>query len=340
MLSAHDLTHPEDASPNAGPFVGPLITPNILHRLHAPYFSGPFMNNQQRYLSHIDVALQYIFEERICTRNTLEAYLWNLQLRELVASCDKLAEPLTRGYVKHGDAKGDHIMVDENDNLTGVIDWEWAYVTTEAEAFAGPAWLHKRDDSQIPHCDLTPSEVILAASYEELGRQDLANHVRSGKIYERLRTITHGSFSPYDQSDLLHAFGPSIPSDFNPPFRLGPSWRLYLIDRHSADKHLQSLLAKCGWDEGKEARAVEQIGPRAEVPDLPYSHLSAEQWDALTQQIRAELLAKVQEENRRNQEENRRKQAEAFDRLAPAARAQMELHHRRLAQLGLPILPT
>lgn len=39
-------------------------------------------------------------------------------------------------YLKHVDDKGDHILVDENSNVTGIIDWQMARIVPRREAFA------------------------------------------------------------------------------------------------------------------------------------------------------------------------------------------------------------
>ncbi|KAJ6781368.1 hypothetical protein PWT90_10439 [Aphanocladium album] len=44
-------------------------------------------------------------------------------------------------YLKHGDDKGEYIWVDENFNITGVIDWELAHTAAPADAFNSPIGL-------------------------------------------------------------------------------------------------------------------------------------------------------------------------------------------------------
>lgn len=41
-------------------------------------------------------------------------------------------------YVKHVDDKGDHLMVDDELNIIGIIDWQMARVVPASEAF-GPS---------------------------------------------------------------------------------------------------------------------------------------------------------------------------------------------------------
>lgn len=44
-------------------------------------------------------------------------------------------------YLKHADDKGDHILVDEDFNITGIIDREWTYTAPPAHAFNSPIGL-------------------------------------------------------------------------------------------------------------------------------------------------------------------------------------------------------
>jgi hypothetical protein len=41
-------------------------------------------------------------------------------------------------YLKHGDEKGDQILVDNEFNITGIIDWEWAQTDSKSAAFNSP----------------------------------------------------------------------------------------------------------------------------------------------------------------------------------------------------------
>jgi hypothetical protein len=57
---------------------------------------------------------------------------------------DYVIESVTRNeqwpfFLKHMDDEGDHILVDDEfRTIVGIIDWEWAQITTQSEAFAAP----------------------------------------------------------------------------------------------------------------------------------------------------------------------------------------------------------
>ncbi|KAK6008370.1 hypothetical protein QM012_000273 [Aureobasidium pullulans] len=44
-------------------------------------------------------------------------------------------------YLKHADDKGDHILIDEEYNITGIIDWEFASTETKNLAFSSPCMM-------------------------------------------------------------------------------------------------------------------------------------------------------------------------------------------------------
>jgi hypothetical protein len=47
-----------------------------------------------------------------------------------------LSDSEDKFFLKHVDDKGDHLMVDEDLNITGIIDWQMARIVPRREAFA------------------------------------------------------------------------------------------------------------------------------------------------------------------------------------------------------------
>ena len=89
-----------------------------------PYFPGPFRSEQERILAELDSILHAIEAGARFTEDPISAYLAHLEMRDLVRNCDEMADE-SAFYVKHADDKCDHIMVDEDGHITGIIDWEW-----------------------------------------------------------------------------------------------------------------------------------------------------------------------------------------------------------------------
>lgn len=105
--------------------VGPM-TEYLSPLADPPYFLGPFRNPKERYLAYIETGMKAIIEGRWCVSSKARNfYLAMLEARRLVAECTELEEDSGPFYLKHGEPKGDHLMVDNNGKITAVIDWEW-----------------------------------------------------------------------------------------------------------------------------------------------------------------------------------------------------------------------
>ncbi|WVF70966.1 hypothetical protein IAT40_005762 [Kwoniella sp. CBS 6097] len=62
--------------------------------------------------------------DKIEGKRTVDEYLWHLELKELVWNSKELGEIPDQVYIKHSDEKRDHLMVDEKNTVTGILDWE------------------------------------------------------------------------------------------------------------------------------------------------------------------------------------------------------------------------
>jgi hypothetical protein len=65
------------------------------------------------------------------------------------------------------------------------------FTTTKEEAFASPKWAYSDDAGWLTgDKGLSREEQLLCEAYEALGRTDLADCVRGGRIFHRLEAIT------------------------------------------------------------------------------------------------------------------------------------------------------
>ncbi|WWC68365.1 uncharacterized protein I206_102290 [Kwoniella pini CBS 10737] len=159
--------------------VGPLINRNCLMKPNSPHFMGPFSTNKERYLALIDTALHLISLNVLKGKQPVDNYLWHLEMRELVNASRVLNDKPKELFIKHDDAKGDHMLMNEDGEITGIIDWEWAYVTTKAEAFT-PHWIFNFVYGG-PNT-LTSNEHKLMMAYNRYDRPDLAECVKNGRL--------------------------------------------------------------------------------------------------------------------------------------------------------------
>jgi hypothetical protein len=98
-------------------------------------------------------------------------------------------------FLKHFDDKGDHLLVDEDFNLTGVIDWEFTSAEPKAHAFSSPCMLWPVRDFYDGKNDLSPEETEFANIFERRGRQDMAHLVRDGRKMQRYQFYNGGGVS-------------------------------------------------------------------------------------------------------------------------------------------------
>lgn len=79
-----------------------------------------------------------IADGQLFTAFPVNAYLIFSFLKDQIPLLLETDNPTETFYLKHVDDKGDRLMVDDDLNITGVIDWQMARTVPEIEAF-GPS---------------------------------------------------------------------------------------------------------------------------------------------------------------------------------------------------------
>ncbi|KAJ0161066.1 hypothetical protein CTA2_6835 [Colletotrichum tanaceti] len=96
---------------------------------------GPFDTSEEYYAAWAEQHLALIADGQLYPQFPVEAYLVYRFLKENAARLSE-PEPERIFFLKHVDDKGDHLLVDDDLNITGVIDWQMARVVPRREAFA------------------------------------------------------------------------------------------------------------------------------------------------------------------------------------------------------------
>ncbi|KAH0365810.1 hypothetical protein KCU65_g5816, partial [Aureobasidium melanogenum] len=136
---------------------------------------GPFSDLQSYYKASIQLLLDLIHRGEIHVDRPVDAYLLYKYLYEIVPELyPDVAETGTKTYLKHADDKGSHILVDEEMNITGIIDWEWAFTTTERLAFNSPMLLLPTWDFFQGLSQIGEEEELFAKCLEAKGAFDMA----------------------------------------------------------------------------------------------------------------------------------------------------------------------
>lgn len=103
--------------------VGPVIS-RFIQTGASPFYLGPFSTAKQRYVSFFDTAMNQILDgTRTRLRHALVDYLTALEIKTLIIGCEEFEGD--EFYIKHGEDKGDHFLVNEQEDITAVIDWDW-----------------------------------------------------------------------------------------------------------------------------------------------------------------------------------------------------------------------
>ncbi|KAI0863577.1 hypothetical protein F4860DRAFT_68268 [Xylaria cubensis] len=103
---------------------------------------GPYENANEYYSSWAKAYIELIIDGQLFSSYPVDAYLMLKHMEEQVQAGHWLRkwQDLHSGpfFLKHMDDKGDHILIDDNFQITGIIDWTFARTVPAYEAF-GPS---------------------------------------------------------------------------------------------------------------------------------------------------------------------------------------------------------
>lgn len=103
------------------------------------HLMGPFSSPREYLPASIQLTLDLIMREECYSHRVIDAFLIHrflLDSASMILSCHGPDDK--RFYLKHADDKGDHIHVDEDYNITGIVDWEWVHTDSKSVAFNSP----------------------------------------------------------------------------------------------------------------------------------------------------------------------------------------------------------
>jgi aminoglycoside phosphotransferase (APT) family kinase protein len=217
---------------------------------------GPFKTLEESYSSIIRQQQEMFANQEVgnLRLDNYLAFLWRLEaLPELVANSASRSGPF---YLKHYDDKGDHLLVDEDYNITGVIDWEFASAEAKELAFSSPCMVWPVGDFYDGSNALNEDEEKFAAIFERRGRADMAAIVRGGRRWQRYLFFLGGGI-PRDMTEFEPLFQGLRKSVLNereqPVVSSYQEWKKWALAEFSkGDLRLQALMR----DERAEGRKM------------------------------------------------------------------------------------
>lgn len=134
------------------------------------------------------------------------SFLWRLEHLDQPVESTSDNGPF---YVKHYDNKGDHILIDEDDDgnltITGIVGWECASFEAKPLAFSSPFMLWPVEDFYNGKNNLAPYELRFAELFAERGHDDLAGLARGGRKWQRFLFFLGGGI-PSDKDEFEALF--------------------------------------------------------------------------------------------------------------------------------------
>lgn len=151
-------------------------------------------------------------------------------------------------FLKHFDDKGDHILVDNDFQITGIIDWEFASTEPKVFAFSTPCMLWPVGDFYDGKNELSAEEIEFAQIFEARGREDMARIVRESRKMQRFTFFNGGGVSrDLEEFQALFTGLRTAWARKDDQLSSYDDWKREASERLRGDDRLQILLQKsCG----------------------------------------------------------------------------------------------
>ncbi|KAJ5714556.1 uncharacterized protein N7483_011737 [Penicillium malachiteum] len=227
------------------PVVGALASERFL--VLSP--DGPYDTANEYYTAFMEQNMVLIADGQLFTSFPVNAYLIFLYLKSQIDTLTETQTPAEepetteKFYIKHVDDKGDHIMVDDELNIVGIIDWQMARVVPANEAFGPSLVTAEMSDIYDGISSLTVQDQALARLLREKGAGHLADIMSKD---ERLRRFFFGLDVDFPWEDTLllirgiwTAFGVGRDIEWK-------TWKIEMLEQHVEDERLKEMIEKFG----------------------------------------------------------------------------------------------
>lgn len=195
-----------------------------------PY--GPVDTSAAYYTAWAEQYLALIAAGQLYPQFPIEAYLVYRFLQDNAA---QLSDPDENFFLKHVDDKGDHLLVDEDLNITGIIDWQMARIVPRREAFG----LSLVSADMAALCDgkvsLSKEDIALSNALREngLGLESNAGNEKIRRFFWGLGLEPKWAYALPLANAILQVFGVENSWD---------EWKEMALKRYESDERLKSLV--------------------------------------------------------------------------------------------------
>ncbi|KAI0199161.1 hypothetical protein F4808DRAFT_222400 [Astrocystis sublimbata] len=245
------LNCPADPS-RVGPFARESLTDFTAAHEMRPL--GPFSSWEEYHRSSLQLIMDLIVRGEMYSQRPVNAYLIHRFLLDLIPTVLSSASAVDNDagdgpvyFLKHADDKGDHIMVDEDFHITGIIDWEWAHTAPPSHAFNSPIGLLPVGDFYDGKNDIGDDEIFFARLLEEKSASgesgegvDLAACVWQGRLQHRFAFCCGYDLEDWDGfQGLFRGLREAVGVDNGLNW---DEWKMAALPRYERDSGLRKLL--------------------------------------------------------------------------------------------------
>ncbi|KAK5987987.1 hypothetical protein PT974_12123 [Cladobotryum mycophilum] len=205
-------------------------------RFIVPDLEGPFDTAVAYHSAYAEQYLSLIADGQLYIEYPVDAYLVYRFLKDNAA---QLVEQGAKGqapgqfFLKHADDKGDHLLVDENLNITGIIDWQMARIVPRREAF-GPSLVTAEMNALCGgRVSLSDDDTVLADALKTRGVDGGATDEKARRFFWGLALEPKWEYALPLADARLEVFG------------VGQEWMVWrevALREYEADERLQALV--------------------------------------------------------------------------------------------------
>lgn len=203
---------------------------------------GSFHNSTAYYTAFAEQYLALIADGQLYTEFPVNAYLVYRFLKDNVSQLVEQggdARSPEIFFLKHVDDKGDHLLVDDDLHITGIIDWQMARVVPRREAFSPSLVTADMDALCTGKVSLSADDVALTDALRQKGLSWMTSRV----VDEKVRRFFWGLALESEWSNalplaiaILEAFG--IRQDW-------ARWREMALEEYECDERLKGFVEHC-----------------------------------------------------------------------------------------------
>ncbi|KAE8331968.1 hypothetical protein BDV39DRAFT_200623 [Aspergillus sergii] len=180
--------------------IGPFARESLTHYINSQRLPlGPYTNNRGYLCASIELNMDLIKKSESYARREIDAFLVHRFLLDCIPEV-LLYHSFDDGlfYLRHADGKVDHILIDDDYDVTGIVDWEYAYTESKPAAFKSHIMLLPVADFYNGVNCIGEEEVSFANILEQKGNKDLADIVRNGRLLHRFQICCGYDFADWE----------------------------------------------------------------------------------------------------------------------------------------------